>query len=1265
MRKALLLLALSLSMVLSATTTVSVDNLKIMLNRDGQTTILAPNGQDESYYWVSLSPDGSQILYSTAHHGTNVCDLNGQLLRSLGRLNAPKWIDDNNVSGMEEHYSETEHDVVDHINYYGCNLTTMKRRVLTKAEANEFIRLENARLAAQEADNQARAAARRSVHTTGLAGLKIYVNPGHGGHDPNDRSCWTIPVPETWTNPLGYWESNSNLVKGLALRDLLQAAGATVIMSRTTNNSGSRDIQYYNYAAGTPEYNAILAGDDRDLSAIAEEANANQVDHFISIHSNALNGLTNYLLLLYHGETGRPTVATSDLMAASTAAIQIQNQLTVWTASAPLLRGDITFYGDSPNDPYAGLGVLRPLTVPGFLSEGSFHDYAPETHRLCNADYCKLEAIRFFQHFHRYFNRELPQTATISGFVKSQNEKVDILGQAKFLYIPGSYDQWLPLNGAKVVLKDSVGQRIDSIITDDWYNGIFAFYDLQPGTYMVEASKPNYRTVVDTVTVAAEEIAAAKIFLKNVRIDVADYEEPEQDAGTLPMDSYEFVADGTHQSSEAVFTRVIYKEGQVVTLGSDGLKLRKWDFSEVRALPLPANVTIADVAFTADGFLVGSTAGNGSLSIYLWDDNLQNPALLFTETGISGNVGNTIVTSGPLWKAKFYTLSGDHLYSIAYNDSTPNRVVTDEGALYTGAASGRLTVTPEGEVYADQLFVPTYFRYAGHSYIVKIVPSEPTGIGFCVEDITNGVTNAQVVSSTYSLNSTVTQGFAIAYVDGYTIHVGVAGQTASAHEYGRWQSVEVPVANIYASEVSFDGTNFHFRLNEDATSVYLSIVKDGENKDGHELGAMSKGVHEVANPFGTQGFDGFAITASTRAVGRPVKISNNDPIFQFYVPRGMAVDRTPTSPYFGRIYVAEAEGGQISEGAPAVARRTSQGVYVISSDFADVTNQGSTAWNGNVSWGSSSLTNYQFGPSHLGVAPSGKVYVPSSVLTSANVYIMDAADPSADFVPIFGGRRNSETGALKADGATVVDPVMACVVQGEGEEEKLFTMSRNCVGTIYTNICQYNIGQADSLPWKQTPSEVLFDDALTSYFENGCGQIAYDQHGGWFMSQYRYSSATTRPALAHITNGVLDYNCGGTISTSNRGAMAVNADGSLLAIARETGVVAVYEVEYNAANVPTLTEKYVIEWGSAGYAIACDFDAAGNLYIVSSSNERLMVYSLPKRVNSYTTRVAYKQEETALPTVREANEVRKIIRDGQVLIIRDGRTFNALGQQVK
>jgi hypothetical protein len=72
----------------------------------------------------------------------------------------------------------------------------------------------------------------------------------------NDRNLITINYELGDT--LGFWESWSNLQKGLALRNMLQSSGATVIMSRTQN----RDE------------------DDRSLTEIAEEANANNVDAF-------------------------------------------------------------------------------------------------------------------------------------------------------------------------------------------------------------------------------------------------------------------------------------------------------------------------------------------------------------------------------------------------------------------------------------------------------------------------------------------------------------------------------------------------------------------------------------------------------------------------------------------------------------------------------------------------------------------------------------------------------------------------------------------------------------------------------------------------------------------------------------------------------------------------------------------------------------------------------------------------------------------------
>ena len=89
-----------------------------------------------------------------------------------------------------------------------------------------------------------------------MTGLKIYINPGHGGYDSDDRNVAVYPYAQGDT--LGFWESSSNLHKGLMLRELLQEQGATVAMSRVLNRTeddrgaNGRPICFSPYTAMRP-----------------------------------------------------------------------------------------------------------------------------------------------------------------------------------------------------------------------------------------------------------------------------------------------------------------------------------------------------------------------------------------------------------------------------------------------------------------------------------------------------------------------------------------------------------------------------------------------------------------------------------------------------------------------------------------------------------------------------------------------------------------------------------------------------------------------------------------------------------------------------------------------------------------------------------------------------------------------------------------------------------------------------------------------------
>ncbi|MFR0836837.1 MAG: N-acetylmuramoyl-L-alanine amidase, partial [Barnesiella sp.] len=242
-----------------------------------------------------------------------------------------------------------------------------------------------------------------SLSAKNLDEARIYLNPGHGSWGPNDRPMATIPYPnlaETgMPDTCGFYESNTNLWKVLKLGKTLEKMGArheNIMYSRTANGP----FPYVKGAVDAEKYN-------RNLSEICEEVDANNMDFFLSVHSNAASEgtNTNYPLFLYRGyDSHADEYAQSSYEKATTVWPYLKsNELDPMTAYATSMniRGDIDFYHDSSDRvgsngvTYTGyLGVLK-HGCPGFLSEGYFHTYQPARHRALNSDYCGQEGIRY------------------------------------------------------------------------------------------------------------------------------------------------------------------------------------------------------------------------------------------------------------------------------------------------------------------------------------------------------------------------------------------------------------------------------------------------------------------------------------------------------------------------------------------------------------------------------------------------------------------------------------------------------------------------------------------------------------------------------------------------------------------------------------------------------------------------------------------------------------------------------------------------------
>lgn len=279
-----------------------------------------------------------------------------------------------------------------------------------------------------------------SQQRTDFSGLKFCIDPGHGGHNPaNDRHV--VPDPG-----IDFWESESNFQKALLLDTLLKQKNAWVILTRYTND----------YPDDSQE---------PSLSARAAIANSNNVHFFHSIHSNATGGTntgTNYTLILFRGYDNQPVFPDAKTMS-SYIAPQIKNHL---RTSTFYVRGDWSFYPDWGT---AGLGVLRPLLMPGQLSEGSFHDYFPETRRLMNQAYRKMEAFAIMKAFMQFYNVVPDTFAIIAG-------------------IQTDADSLKPKNGTIVRLFPE-----NRVYAGDYYNNGFYMFDfVPPAPHTIKFETPHY-----------------------------------------------------------------------------------------------------------------------------------------------------------------------------------------------------------------------------------------------------------------------------------------------------------------------------------------------------------------------------------------------------------------------------------------------------------------------------------------------------------------------------------------------------------------------------------------------------------------------------------------------------------------------------------------------------------------------------------------------------------------------------------------------------
>ena len=329
-----------------------------------------------------------------------------------------------------------------------------------------------------------------AVNTASGQQPHVYINPGHGGYDSDDRNM--VIYPFTQGDSAGSWESKSNLRKGLALQEILQRKGYKTSISRVTNTTA----------------------DDLALSTIVALCNQSGADIFYSIHSNATgtSSVANFPMVFYRGYTGSPQVANADVLAADLEPYLYANTSTVWTNNYQIW-GDWSF---RPEWGTQGYGVLRGNRAVANLSEGSFHDYIPEAYRLLGLQYCWMEGWNLSLGADKYFGR-LDQfgLGVVTGNIR--DDRIKRLQECAQPFIVYGDDELMPIHSATVRLLDMEGNEVQRTMTDTLRNGIYTFKYVTPGNYTVEVTEPSHFTQSREVTVTANAPTYQNFYLKRVR----------------------------------------------------------------------------------------------------------------------------------------------------------------------------------------------------------------------------------------------------------------------------------------------------------------------------------------------------------------------------------------------------------------------------------------------------------------------------------------------------------------------------------------------------------------------------------------------------------------------------------------------------------------------------------------------------------------------------------------------------------------------------
>ena len=417
----------------------------------------------------------------------------------------------------------------------------------------------------------------------------------------------------------------------------------------------------------------------------------------------------------------------------------------------------------------------------------------------------------------------------------------------------------------------------------------------------------------------------------------------------------------------------------------------------------------------------------------------------------------------------------------------------------------------------------------------------------------------------------------------------------------------------YACDLTNNSGVISFRLNENADNV--KVIVGGVTND---LGAGVKGVTTT-----NLGIPGIFKVVVTRSAPAGYTLSSDDAyldgngvyVNKFEQPRGIAVNKNPATPSFGRIFVANGRAGSASTGSPA--RTTYQGIYMINSDDSVALDTGFTPSTAGLPFATAGTGS----PARLMINPDdNRLYMADVSDSNGGVWVSDLDVATNSIATNVLGT----IGDLTINAANNHGSIYSMVVNGSlaGGTLKVFTSDEDL--SPVRSVWRYNVGSGP-LPYSGTTNGPLATAPIANttldltqggtnkylyYTQNRSSgtevngpSIRILREDGTVVTNSQDASRTFlgNPSAADLYRNIL--------------ALDIAPDGNSLAVVQGsdyTGRVMIIPLtngvfSFAASNVFSIAGLDTTSRQNNTRDIA--FDAAGNIYIINTAVEWFRIYS--------------------------------------------------------